>query len=359
MSRKYKAVLTAYGEERFATAALSGVLVGFAEMSVGDGGGTLPTPEPEQNGLVNERYRAPLNRLVIADQAANIIRAEMIIPPQVGGFWLREAALFDDAGACLAVANLPESYKPLLTEGAGRFQIVNIWIAVSSTADVQLITDPSIILATAEEVARAKDEAKDYTDSVAAEIDEATKNAIAEAVGNAIRDAWELDNPVGTSRFFNQYIDPNVKWPWSEWVCADEHLSIRTSKLDGSDVGSISGSDTVTITRANLPNEQLNISGGTGQQAAQTITTKPAGRHKHKGGMSGPGEAWDPDYVVGSDNDSHRTRNYTSEDGDHSHDVDVPAHAHTVSGKTDALGQGRAISIVEKHVIQMCWHRVA
>ncbi|WP_447881928.1 phage tail protein [Serratia fonticola] len=359
MSRKYKAVLTAYGEERFATAALSGVLVGFAEMSVGDGGGTLPMPEPEQNGLVNECYRAPLNRLVIADQAANIIRAEMIIPPQVGGFWLREAALFDDAGACLAVANLPESYKPRLTEGAGRFQIVNIWIAVSSTDDVQLIADPSIILATAEEVARAKDEAKDYTDSVAAEIDEATKNAIAEAVGNAIRDAWEQDNPVGTTRLFNKKVDPNVLWPWSSWVQAAEHLTLRTTNEDGSDVGVTGGSDTATITRANLPNEQLNISGSTSQQAAQTIATKPAGKHKHKGGMSGPGDAWDPDYVVGSDNDSHRSRNYTSEDGEHGHDVDIPAHVHTVSGKTDALGQGQAISIVEKHVLQMCWHRVA
>ncbi|MNE81715.1 hypothetical protein D3C80_1783840 [compost metagenome] len=75
--------------------------------------------------------------------------------------------------------------------------------------------------------------------------------------------------------------------------------------------------------------------------------------------MGGPGDAWDPDYVVGSDNDNHRTRNYTSEDGDHSHDVNVPAHNHTVSGKTDALGQGQPISVVEKHVLQMCWHRVA
>ncbi|HCF8721747.1 TPA: phage tail protein, partial [Klebsiella pneumoniae] len=73
-----------------------------------------------------ELYRAPLNRLVIADQGANIIRAEMVMLPQVGGFWLREAALYDDEGVCLAVANLPESYKPLLAEGSGRLQSVNL-----------------------------------------------------------------------------------------------------------------------------------------------------------------------------------------------------------------------------------------
>lgn len=69
-------------------------------MAVGDGGGVLPVPSPDQTALINEQYRAPLNRLVIADRAANVIRAEMIMPPQAGGFWIREAALFDETGIC-------------------------------------------------------------------------------------------------------------------------------------------------------------------------------------------------------------------------------------------------------------------
>lgn len=75
--------------------------------------------------------------------------------------------------------------------------------------------------------------------------------------------------------------------------------------------------------------------------------------------MSAPGEAWDGDYIVGSDNDSHRTRNYTSEAEDHIHSATVPAHAHTVWAQTEALGQGQAISVVERHKLQMLWHRVA
>ncbi len=106
--------------------------------------------------LVNERFRAPLNRLVIADREANVIRAEMIMLPQVGGFWLREAALYDDEGICLAVASLPPSYKPELAQGSGRLCAVNMWIAVSRTSDVELIADPSVIMATAEEVAEGK-----------------------------------------------------------------------------------------------------------------------------------------------------------------------------------------------------------
>ncbi|MDZ1608913.1 phage tail protein, partial [Klebsiella pneumoniae] len=89
MSGKYIAILTAYGASRFAQAAQSGDRVDFAEMAVGDGGGTVPEPDALSTGLVNEVYRASLNRVVIADQAANVIRTEMIMLPQVGGFWLR------------------------------------------------------------------------------------------------------------------------------------------------------------------------------------------------------------------------------------------------------------------------------
>ncbi|HBQ5421766.1 TPA: phage tail protein [Klebsiella pneumoniae] len=370
MAKKYTAILTAAGVERLAEAALSGATVGFAEMAIGDGGGALPSPSSEQSGLDNERYRAPLNRLVIADQGANVIRAEMIIPPQVGGFWLREAALYDDNGVCLAVANLPESYKPLLAEGSGRLQSVNMWIAVSNTADVELKADPSVILASVEEVNRAKNEAKDYTDELIGalgesidqavnELDKNTQKAIADAVKKAVSDAWEQDNPVGTTRFFNQNLNPNERWPWSQWVYTGENKTIRVGKADGSNVGQTGGSDNVTLQRANLPAIQINVNGETSELPAHELTTRGAGRHKHQGGMAAPGEAWDGDYIVGSDNDSHRTRNNTSEADDHSHIVDVQAHKHTTTGKTDNLGEGKLFSVVEAHTLLMCWSRVA
>ncbi|MDK6954739.1 phage tail protein, partial [Klebsiella pneumoniae] len=179
---KYSAVVTAAGREKMAAAAITGQPVGFAFMGVGDGGGVVPSPDPTQVSLVNERYRAALNRVVIADQSANIIRAEMIMPPQVGGFWLREAGLFDEDGVCLAVASLAPSYKPLLAEGSGRLQALNIWIAVSSTADIELKADPSVILATVDEVNKARDEAKDYTDQVAGDLDTSIQQVIADAI---------------------------------------------------------------------------------------------------------------------------------------------------------------------------------
>lgn len=355
----YYAILTDYGEAAFTKAVATGEPVNFAEMAVGDGAGIIPQPDRTRTGLVNEVYRGPLNRVVIADQSASVIRTEMIILPQTGGFWLREAALYDDAGECLAVASLPPVYKPLLAEGAGRLQAINLWIAVSNTADVEINADPSVVLATVEELNKAKAEAKDYADEVASSLDADIQQAIADAIAKARRDFWEEENPPGTVRFFAQNVDPNKKWPWSEWVYTGENKTIRVGKADGSDVGQIGGSDTVTLQQANLPAVQVNVSGETSELPGQELITMGAGRHKHKGGMLAPGEAWDDNYIVGSDNDSRRTRNYTDEVADHSHIVDLPAHKHTTTGKTDNLGEGKSISVVEAHTLLMCWSRVA
>ncbi|MET2883272.1 phage tail protein [Klebsiella pneumoniae] len=359
MMPQYRALLTEAGKNRVASAAITGKNVGFHYMGVGDGIRDASPAEGGGDTLISERYRAPLNRVVIADQSANIIRAEMIILPQIGGFWLREAALYDDEGVCLAVASLPPSYKPKLEEGSGRLQSVNLWIAVSSTENVELKTDPSVILATLEEVTRAKDEAKDYTDELIGGLEESIQKAIADAAKKAVSDAWEQDNPVGTTRFFNQNLNPNERWPWSQWVYTGENKTIRVAKADGSNVGNTGGSDTVTIQQANLPAVQVNVSGETSELPGQELITREAGRHKHKGGMLAPGEVWDDNYIVGSDNDSRRTRNYTDEVADHSHIVDLPAHKHTTTGKTDNLGEGKSFSVVEAHTLLMCWSRVA
>lgn len=357
MSRTYSAILTAAGVEKLAAAALSGESVGFAVMAVGDGGGTLPTPSWEQSGLINEIYRSRLNRVVIADQANNVIRAELLIPPQVGGFWLREAALYDDDGNCLAVANMPESYKPLLAEGAGRFQAVNLWIAVSNTASVELKADPSVIMATVEEVARAKSEAKDYTDEVAGSINTDTQQAIADAITAAKRDFWEEDNPIGTVKFYAQNVNPNDRYPWSTWTYTGENKTIRVGKADGSDVGATGGSDTVTIERANLPAVQIDVSGETSEQPEQTLTTKPAGKHKH-GGVPSRDNPWE---IGGDISQRFNPANLgeTDEAPDHEHDIDIPPHHHDVTGKTANLGDGQAISVIEAHTLLMCWARVA
>ncbi|EPF6130411.1 TPA: phage tail protein [Klebsiella pneumoniae] len=353
----YYAILTDYGEAAFTKAVATGEPVNFAEMAVGDGAGIIPQPDRTRTGLVNEVYRGPLNRVVIADQSASVIRTEMIILPQTGGFWLREAALYDDAGECLAVASLPPVYKPLLAEGAGRLQAINLWIAVSKTAAVELKTDPTVIIASVDEVDRAKNEAKDYADKVAGQLDTDIQQVIVDAITAAKRDFWEDDNPVGTTRFFNQNVNPNEKWPWSQWLYTGENKTIRVGKADGSDVGATGGSDTVTLQRANLPAVQIDVTGETDELPEKKLTATKNGKHNH-GGVAGKDDPWE----IGGDVRqlfNPKELGVTDDAGEHDHEVTVPPHKHTASGKTASLGESQSFSVVEAHTLLMCWSRVA
>lgn len=117
-------------------------------MAVGDGGGTLPEPNAAQTKLINEVWRHALNKISKDSRNNNYIVAELVIPPEVGGFWMRELGLYDDEGALIAVANMAESYKPELAEGSGRAQTCRMVIIVSSIASVELSIDSTMVMAT-------------------------------------------------------------------------------------------------------------------------------------------------------------------------------------------------------------------
>ncbi|HEJ7175755.1 TPA: phage tail protein [Serratia marcescens] len=155
MMNKFKAIITTAGAAKIAAASAGGTQLKIVSMAVGDGNGTLPTPNPAQTKLVNEKYRAALNGLTIDKALKNHILAEMIIPANVGGWWLREMGLYDEAGTLIAVSNMAESYKPKLEEGSGRTQTLRMILIVSSTEAIQVIAGGDTVLATKDFVAAA------------------------------------------------------------------------------------------------------------------------------------------------------------------------------------------------------------
>ncbi|MES3194192.1 phage tail protein [Klebsiella aerogenes] len=385
MSKIFKSLITVAGREKIGAAIVSGDKVVFSQMSVGDGGGSATTPDENQTSLINERFLTQLNSLKLSD-TENIIIAEMIIPPEVGGFTIREAALFDDAGVCMAVANVPETYKPALTEGSGRFTILRIWLAVSSTEAVELVVDPGIVLATVEDVINAGNEIKDYTDEQLSEhagsrdhpdatLEEkgftqlsnainsdsqeraATPLAVKLAVESAIRSAWELDNPVGTVRLYAQNINPNETYPWSKWVYTGEHTTIRIGKADGSDVGSDGGQDEITLTEEHLPTHKHRVKGKTKSFNFEQIETEDAGEHDHEFPLTG--DASNTGMADGGDPAKQDGAQRTSKQPAHRHAVNIPDHEHEIDFDSESAGEGKSFSIVEAHTLLMCWARVA
>jgi len=166
MTTKYFALLTNQGAAKLSNAAALGTKVNITSLGVGDGGGTLPTPDAAQTKLIGEKRRAQLNSLTVDAANSSQIIAEQIIPEGEGGFWIREIGLYDADGVLIAVANCPETYKPQLAEGSGRTQTVRMILIVNSTAAVTLKIDPSVVLATRKYVDDAVIEVKAYADSV-------------------------------------------------------------------------------------------------------------------------------------------------------------------------------------------------
>ncbi|WP_435890662.1 tail fiber protein [Escherichia coli] len=148
MTVKYYAILTNQGAARLANATMLGSKLNLTQMAVGDANGVLPTPDPAQTKLINQKRIAPLNLLSVDPNSQNQIIAEQIIPENEGGFWIREIGLYDDEGVLIAVANCPETYKPQLQEGSGRTQTIRMILVVTNTEAITLKIDPAVVLAT-------------------------------------------------------------------------------------------------------------------------------------------------------------------------------------------------------------------
>ncbi|EFO4706861.1 phage tail protein [Escherichia coli] len=152
-TRKFKTIITDTGAKKLAQAAApDGNPVRLTHMAVGDGGGTLPTPDSKQTRLVHEVWRHTVNRVILDATHQNRIIAELVIPPETGGFWIREIGVFDEHGDLIAVGNTAESYKPAVAEGSGRAQTFRTILTVSSTATVALTVDNTMVVATVDYV---------------------------------------------------------------------------------------------------------------------------------------------------------------------------------------------------------------
>ncbi|MBJ7581639.1 phage tail protein [Aeromonas veronii] len=163
----FGAILTNAGAAKLANAIALGVPLKLTQMAVGDGNGQPVAPDPAMTAIPGEKRRAAINTLFADPLAASQLVAEQIIPEDVGGWWIRCVGLYDDSNTLIAIANVPDTYKPLLTSGAGRTQIIRMVLIVSDTSAVELKIDPAVVLATrkyVDDVMKAHKESRDHPD---------------------------------------------------------------------------------------------------------------------------------------------------------------------------------------------------
>ncbi|EJV9830137.1 phage tail protein [Salmonella enterica] len=156
---KFKTIITDYGKQRL-IAAMSpgGTKLTLTQMAVGDGGGNPTNPDTTSTALVNEVWRAAVNSVTVDKKHPNIIIVELLIPAEVGGFWVREAGIYDEFNKLVAICSLPASEKPLLEQGSGRAQTVRMTLIVSDTSIVNITIDSTTIMATNEYVDNSLEE---------------------------------------------------------------------------------------------------------------------------------------------------------------------------------------------------------
>ena len=157
MSQQFRTVTTNAGRNAVREALTQGKTVKLSHMSVGDGGGNPVTPLSTMTKLVNERFRAQLNDIVLDPATPDLFTAELFIPQAEGGWYIREVGLWMDDGTLFAVGNTPLTEKPDISSGAATDLLVRLIIRVLDAATVSIEIDPAQVLATREYVDRKLD----------------------------------------------------------------------------------------------------------------------------------------------------------------------------------------------------------
>lgn len=266
MSAKFFALLTVIGANKLAKATALGTTLKITQMAVGDGGGTLPTPDTQQTKLVGEKRRAGLNTLFVDPKNDSQIIAEQVIPENEGGYWIREIGLFDDEGSLIAVGNCPETYKPQLQEGSGRTQTIRMILTVSHTESVELKVDPSVILATREFV-------NDAIESASKEILKAVEETY--ATKEDVKKKFNIDNVVhekGASKekVISQFGVTEFFQPKGAYPTKTEMTLELNKKIDKSSISQQLGNDVNKVPSLDLVTKELGKKQAAGNYALKT-----------------------------------------------------------------------------------------
>jgi len=145
----YYTLLTNAGIAYETACKAAGVPIKLAQISVGDGNGAVYNPDASAKALKREVWRGPLNALFQDEKNANWLMAEVTIPSDVGGWYVREAGLWTDTGILYAIIKYPESYKPVLaTSGSGKEFYIRSIFETSNAAIVTLLIDDTVVKAT-------------------------------------------------------------------------------------------------------------------------------------------------------------------------------------------------------------------
>lgn len=152
MAEQFYTILTKLGKAKIANSAALGSKVDFVKLKIGDGGGKYYNPTENQDELINQVWEGNIGSVKIDKENSNWVIVETVLPADVGGFFIREAGIYDNEDNLIAISKLAETYKPLASEGSSKDLIIRVILEVSNAENVTLKIDPTVILATKKDV---------------------------------------------------------------------------------------------------------------------------------------------------------------------------------------------------------------
>lgn len=277
----YYNILTNLGRSKITDLITSDAALENIQIAFGDGNGSVPTPNPARTALVNEVHRRPANKLQKHPTLTSSIIVDVVIPNNVGGFWIREFGIYFD-GTLICNGSLAPTFKeasddtvntyrlkPYINVESDRLKVVEIegnlinateswtqenFINRSEIVD-NLTTDDETKVASARTVKELQDKKLEETDLKDASTDQkgvvqlnntltstATNQALTAAQGNVLN-----------ARFVNDFLNLKSENGYQKLPGG---LIIQWGLSAGA------SSRTATFPIA-FPNECLNISGST------------------------------------------------------------------------------------------------
>lgn len=214
----YGTIITAIGAAKITESILNGTKVNVTHAAVGDGSGAYYKPSSEQTNLKNECWRGEITSYKINEANNNMLDVTFVVPADIGGFTIREAALIDADGDVVAICNTPDAQKVALIDGVSFPIKMVMHIIVTDASAVEISINPSLGTVTREEL-------YDELDKQAKSVGSAITHRITVPTAN-----WTLlESPVGRYRY-----TASVKID----DCLDEHFPVMALDVPSLDVAS-------------------------------------------------------------------------------------------------------------------------
>lgn len=188
--KQYFSIVTDIGNAAFANAAMTGTKVNITQFAVGDGNGNPVTPDPAMIGLVHEVWRGKIASAEVDSESPNIINLTAVIPSNIGSFVVREMAAITDDEKTIVIANCPDSNKVSSDSGASYEMMVGMQIILDNTETLEVIVDPTIIIASKEDVRKLEEKVNGQIDEVKQDLEEHLEDAEAH-LKEGDRENWD------------------------------------------------------------------------------------------------------------------------------------------------------------------------